>query len=292
MSRLGAPGVVAGLAVAAGLVASPLTGLALRLPAGDGVLAALLLLLVAALVARAAKAPELLLATGVLVAASALGYDAVRGHRGTIRLAPGEGTTTFDETGRRGRAVGLRPLGAPIALKQTTADGDVILDVAGQERVLTRASALPVGPYRLGRARTMMTGAARLQLSVTSPAGRRDLVALDAGTPASADGLEISLESYFPDFALDGRQQPFSRSDAPKNPAALLRVRRGGQEWRLFVIRAMPGVHRPEGLADTIRLEAVEPETAVEIAVDQEPAGPLAAVGLLLAAAGLAWSRW
>jgi hypothetical protein len=103
------------------------------------------------------------------------------------------------------------------------------------------------------------------------------------------DGLQVSLERYFPDFALDKDQQPYSRSADPRNPAALLRVTRGTDAWRVFVIRAMPGIHRPAGLDYVLSLTDVAPREAVRLRVSRQPAAVLALAGALLMAAGLAW---
>src|SRR5262249_27730746 len=101
-------------------------------------------------------------------------------------------------------------------------------------------------------------------------------------------GLEIGLERYFPDFALDAKQQPYSRSNEPRNPAALLGVRRGSASWRVFVIRAMPGIHKPEGLDRGLSLTEAVPREVVTLRVSREPAAALALGGLLLMAAGAA----
>src|SRR5207302_1175532 len=94
-------------------------------------------------------------------------------------------------------------------------------------------------------------------------------------------------EQYFPDFALDAKQQPYSRSAEPRNPAALLRVTRGAEAWRVFVIRAMPGIHRPERLDRTLSLTDVVVSEAVTLRVSREPAAAVAPRGLpfLMAAA-------
>ena len=103
--------------------------------------------------------------------------------------------------------------------------------------------------------------------------------------------LEIELERYFPDFALDDRQQPFSRSAYSRNPAALLQVRRGGRAFRVFVIRSMPGLHQVPELRQTFGLGEVEPELSLQLQVAEEPFAPLLGVGALLAFAGVLLSR-
>src|SRR5439155_640035 len=83
--------------------------------------------------------------------------------------------------------------------------------------------------------------------------------------------------------ALDAERRPYSRSPEPRNPAALLRVTRGSQSWRVFVIQAMPGIHRPEGLDRVLSLAGVAPRGAASLRVSHEPAAPVALAGVLLA---------
>src|SRR5690242_21131868 len=58
----------------------------------------------------------------------------------------------------------------------------------------------------------------------------RSTVEVTPEQPGVLGDLEVAVERYFPDFALDGQNQPYSRSDEPRNPAALLQVSRGGQD--------------------------------------------------------------
>src|SRR5207245_840228 len=156
----------------------------------------------------------------------------------------------------------------------------------GQARLLVSPQrAVSWAGFRLGSPRRIATGeAASLRVTVTGPAGPQ-AVDVVPGQLTRAGDLEIGVERYFPDFVLDERQQPFSRSLEPRNPAALLQVRRGGQAWRVFVIAAMPGIHRPEGLDRSFSLLSMTPLETVEIAVAREPAAPLAGAALLLLAA-------
>jgi hypothetical protein len=124
-----------------------------------------------------------------------------------------------------------------------------------------------------------------------SDAARTLVADIAPGVPGRAGEMTIALEQYFPDFALDERQQPFSRSAEPRNPAALLTIETGGRTYRAFVLRSMPGVHRVEGLGLAFSLLEIEPERAAEIAVHREPAALVALAGALLLAAGLALSR-
>jgi hypothetical protein len=110
------------------------------------------------------------------------------------------------------------------------------------------------------------------------------------GAPGRALDLTIALEEYFADFALDDKQQPYSRSSEPRNPAALLAVGKGGQTYRAFVLQSMPGVHRVEPLGFTFSLLEIEPERRAEIAVHREPAAPGVLLGAVLLALGVALS--
>jgi hypothetical protein len=213
----------------------------------------------------------------------------VRGEQGSITLVPGETVRTFEEEGPGGRRLGLRPLGDAIVVGAVEPDGTIVLGHPGaprRVRVSARRAATVAG-YRVSGPRRAGT-----RLVLRASAGAQGEVALREGEKGSAGDLEITVVRYFPDFALDEGQQPFSRSDAPNNPAALLDVTRGTASWRVFVIRALPGIHRPEGLDRTITLVGVAPDEAVVLSVHREPAALLAGLGLLVATIGVAWSRW
>jgi cytochrome c biogenesis protein len=105
--------------------------------------------------------------------------------------------------------------------------------------------------------------------------------------PGKAFDLEISVERYFPDFALDAKQQPYSKSNEPRNPAALLEVDRAGKRYRVFVLQSMPGLHRVDEIGRSFALLSVEPDLTAEIAVHREPAAPLALLGAVVVAIGV-----
>jgi hypothetical protein len=287
VTRLGTSTAVALMALALSLVTSPDAALLARHPAVAGVVAGLTALFVVALLDR--RAPRRLVGVGAATFALAVAYDGLRGEHGSITLAPGEAVRTFEEEGAGGRRLGLRPLGDAIALEAVEPDGTIVLGLPETQRrvrVSPRRAATVAG-YRLGGPRRV---GARLVLRVS--AGAEGEVALREGETGRAGDLEITVARYFPDFALDERQQPFSRADAPNDPAALLEVTRGTASWRVFVIRALPGIHHPEGLDRTLTLVDVEPDEAVVLSVHREPAALLAGLGLLVAAIGVAWSRW
>jgi hypothetical protein len=116
--------------------------------------------------------------------------------------------------------------------------------------------------------------------------GTEDVEIAD-GEPAVAGDLQIELDRYFPDFALDDANNPFSRSDEPRNPAALLRVYRGNKAWRVFVLQAMPGVHQLSDLGARLSLRGVMADPELEMSVAAQPAAAFAAAGLVLLAVGL-----
>lgn len=290
MMKLGAPTAVAVMALVLGLAASPDLPLGDLHPAVGGVVAGLTALFVVALLDR--RAPRRLVAVGAATVALAVGYDAVRGQRGSITLAEGQGTRSFEEEGPGGRRLGLRPVGDAVVVEDVEPDGTIVLALADAQRrvrVSTRRAATVAG-YRVGRPRRVDIGGARLVLRVAG--GAEGEATLREGEKANVADLEIAVERYFPDFALDENQKPFSRSDEPRNAAALLVVKRGTSSWRVFVIRAMPGLHHPEGLDRTLTLADVVPDQAVALSVSREPAALLAGLGVLIAAIGVAWSRW
>jgi hypothetical protein len=300
MSALVRPGIVASALAAAALALHPALGASRLLPAHEGVLAALLLLALLALGVRAASAREsragaALVAAGAALLVGALAVDGVRGHHGTMTLAAGQSQGNFDETAPDGRSLGLRPLGFPIGAERISATGSpsgprVALAVPGRSAPLelTPDRSVAFGGYRFARPTASLSGGvARLRVAASDGASTQ-VVDIAPGEPGQAFGLTISLEEYFPDFALDENRQPFSRSAEPRNPAALLRVEKGGQARRVFVLQSMPGIHRLEDLGLAFSLLGVEPERMVTIAVHREPAAFAALAGALLLAAGVA----
>lgn len=284
MSLFASPAWTAAFALGLCVLSHPALPLSGRPPQAALVAAALLLVL--SVVARArSSAARLLLAAGVVTGAGAAGFDAVRGHEGSLSLVAGQGTRAFQETGPGGKPLGLRPISVDVRLEAIGAGGEAML--SGGVR-LTRSQATRVGDLRMGAPRVESTGrVASLRLGIAG-GGEAQEIALIPGTPARVGELEIALEQYFPDFALDAKGQPFTRSNQPRNPATLLRVSRGSATWRLFVIRSMPGIHAPEGLDRSFTLLSVEPESQLTLRVARQPAAPLAAGGMLLVALGLA----
>jgi hypothetical protein len=290
VSVLGRPAVVAVLALVVAALVQPDLGFVDRLPAGDGLLAGSVALLVVALLAGGSGAPSRLLAVAVAAVAVAFAYDAVRGAHGRLAAAPGSATQTFEEIGPEGRPLGLRPFGMEVVVGEANPDR-VRLTAGGRDVAITPGRAASIGGYRMGLAGRTAAAGVTLLLGITHPDGRETGVRLEPGLTATDGPFTIALEMYYPDFALDDRQQPFTRSERHDNPAALLRVRRGETGWRVFVLRAAPGLHRPEGLDRVFRLVDIEAAEAVELQVSREPAAPIAGVGLLVAAAAVVLGR-
>jgi hypothetical protein len=250
---------------------------------------ALALLLVASLLASSRDLAGRLVGLGALAVALAFGYDGLRGHRGVLTLELGQGTRNFEEEGPEGRSLGLRPLGFDLVLERVDADRALLRAGDGAAIELRRGHAASYGGFRFGvSARRDGAEPSALRIAVAGPRGS-SVVELRSGAPARVDDLKITLEQYFPDFALDEKQQPYSRSSEPRNPAALLRVTRGAGAWRVFVIRAMPGLHRPEGLDRVLSLTEVVASEAVTMRVSQEPAARIAFAGMTLMALAIAW---
>ncbi len=297
MNALARPAPLASVLGAAALCLHPALQASSWLPERDALLAVLLMLVALALATKSLAAsasgpgrlPAWLVALGALGMVAGLGGDGLRGRHGTLRLEVGQARNNFDETGPGGRALGLRPLGFSIGVERVSAAGAVELSVPGRSQPveLTAGRAAAVGGFRLAQPVTSPTGgAARLRVSVADGV-RTEVAEVRPGQPGRAGDLVIALEDYFPDFALDDKQQPYTRSLESRNPAALLTVERGAERHRAFVIQAMPGVHRVEALGRTFSMLEVEPERQVEIAVHREPFAPLVLLGGLLAALGV-----
>jgi hypothetical protein len=289
------PAVITALLVTAALLLHPAVRSDEWLPERNAALAAALLLVVVALVARARLASGRqrvtagLLAAGAILAIGGVGADGVLGRRGSIDLLPGQGRTHFDEVGPDGQDLGLRPLGFTMGLEETLPGGAVALALPGRSEraVLGPGRALGHGGYRFGRPRSAETGAAaRLRIAVSGE-GEDVIVDLEPGRPAPAGDLRLSLEDYYPDFALDDQRRPFTRSLEPRNPGAVLSVESPRGTFRAFVLRAMPGVHRIEEIGRSFALLAVDQETRVEIDVHREPLAGLVLLGALLALAAV-----
>jgi hypothetical protein len=216
----------------------------------------------------------------------ALAADGLLAHHGSMRIAAGQARPHFDETGADGRSLGLRPLGFPVVAEAVSPEGAVTLALPTGRALVTADRAASSGGWRFARPRAALTGeAARLRVAASD--GTRTFVAdVAPGAPGLAGDATVALEQYFPDFALDERQAPFSRSLEPRNPAALLRVERGGESHRAFVLRSMPGVHRVAPLGLAFSLLDVEPERAADLDVHREPAAPFVFLGGLLVLAG------
>jgi hypothetical protein len=289
---LAAPGFTASVAVVTALLLHPAGYVVTRRwPSPTALLAATALLLVLSLLTRARGLAAVLTALGASAVILAVGYGAVRGHTGSVTLGMGRGARVFEEEGPGGRGLGFRPFGFDLSLEAVGSGGEATLEAVWGDGRRTRTRVEPdraarLGGFRLGAPRSEAGEAALLHLAVSGKDGVRS-VDLAPGEPTRSGDLEIALERYFSDFALDERNQPFSRSAEPRNPAAVLQVRRGDRAWRIFVIRAMPGIHQQEGLGATFSLVSVEPATTVTLTVAQEPAASLAGLGLVLVAAGL-----
>jgi len=268
-----------------------LLGLALGAPlhAPASLLATAALLLIVSFLVSWGRGPGRLAALGAAAVLVAFGWDSLLGHVGTLTLQVGEAGRNMEETGPSGEPLGLRPLPFEVRVDSIQAGGDVRISCgeASPRRVTASLSAWCQG-FSLAAPERSVTGeAALLRVKVVGAGGVRE-VDLQADRPSRVGDVEMELERYFADFALDERGQPFSRSLESRNPAALLRVRRGGRSWQVFVIRALPEIHRPDGLDLSFDLTGVEPVERARLTVRREPASPLAPLGLLLLGLGLA----
>jgi hypothetical protein len=243
--------------------------------------------LVAAVAASSRTPAERLFAAGVFAAALGFGYDLTRGHSGTLALALGEASHLFEEQGPNGTKIGLRPLGFETRL-EAIEGSSARLALPGGARLLAPGHAFSVGGFRLGQPTPEPTGeAARLRLAVTEE-GRTTDVDLVPPESAHVGNLEIVVDRYFADFALDAKGQPYSRSPEARNPAALLKVESPAGLFPVFVIRALPGIHEQPGLPASFALVSVDPLWVLRVSVHGEPMAAVCLAGVLLAAFALA----
>ncbi len=293
MRALAEPAVVVSLCLLDALALHPFLRSESWLPEHGVVLVVLLLLTVSALLARTAatpspaKAADWLVAGGALLALLGVGLDGVRGRTGAVTLAVGQTTGNFDETGPNGRSLGLRPLGFPIGVDTVTSSGVVLTRPDGGTGELTRERALRLGGFWFADPRVRATGGVARMRIAASDGRRTDVAEIVPDRPARLRDFVVTLEQYFPDFALDERQEPLTRSLEPNNPGALLQVDHDGRSHRVFVLQSAPGVHRVEPLGVAFSLLEVEPERSVAIRVHRQPFAILAAVGGLLLMAGI-----
>jgi hypothetical protein len=293
VSLLARAGVLAACLVTAAAVLHPAVRATEWLPGRAPILAALALLTAIALLGRAATTPHrwghTLVAAGAVLLVGAVGGDGVVGHRGRLDLVAGQTRTNFEELGPGERSLGLRPLGFPLALEGLRPDGSAALAVPGRTDplVLTPEVAAGFRGLRFGNPRTIPTGgASSLRISV-SGGGADQIAEVFPGRSTQVGDLILSLDEYFPDFALDAQRQPYTRSSEPRNPGALLVVRTPERSFRVFVLQAMPGVHRVEEIDRSFALLSVEPAVSVEMDVHREPMALGALVGGLLILAGV-----
>jgi hypothetical protein len=290
VSALARPAVLASLFSLAAVALHPALHAERWLPGRELLLVALVLLALVGLIARALAAPREertgagLVAAGAVLVVIGIGGDGLLGRDGTLTLDIGHAGVNFEETGPDGRSLGLRPLGFKIGVEARTAAGVSLLLPQGTAE-LTSRHAVALGGFRLADPRLTATGGVA-RLRVLASDGRR--IELTPEGPTAAGDLVLSIDQYFPDFALDENQRPFTRSLEPRNPAALLSVARGEAVHRAFVMQSMPGVHRVEPLGLSFSLLEVQPEEQVAIVVHRQPFAPAVLLGALLLLAGLA----
>jgi hypothetical protein len=300
MTALARPAIVATSLILAAFLLHPAARASVWLPGRDLLLSALLLLCIVTLAGRALaiRGPRrlggLLLAAGLAAAVLGVGLDGVRGVQGTLQLEAGRASQVFEEKRPAGTSLGLRPLGFTLGVESVAASGGVLLRVPMQPAPveLRPGQAVRIGGLRLALVHLRPTAAvSRLRVAM-SDGTRTDVVDLLPGQPARVRDLTIALGEYYPDFALDERQQPFNRSLEPRNPAALLDVERDGVQHRAFVLRSMPGVHRVEALGVAFSLLDLDPLQSAEIAVHREPFAPVVLAGAALLGLALALTAW
>jgi hypothetical protein len=255
-------------------------------------LLALLLALAAVLAARGRGVPGIVVALGMVVTLAGVGHDALRGRSGRLTLRPQEGTQTFEEEGPGGRVLGLRPLGFDLRLPGAGPEGATLaIGVPAPT-----SPAVAIGPREAVAENGLRLGwrayedSPRLVLTLSRGDERLELE-LSGTAPLLVEDAEIQLVRYFPDFAIDAANQPYSRSTDFRNPGALLRVRRAGTTRHIFVLRSVSGPQEFNQLPElgwTFGLASMTADPRLTLGVHQEPAAAAVAFGVALVVVGLA----
>jgi hypothetical protein len=288
VSAFAHPAFLAATSLVLALAVHPGVRSAFGLSPAPVVLAVLAILVLLSLVARGRFGPSAaVLAGGALVLLAALAWDGARGQRGALSLGAGEGRSNFVEKGLGGRSLGLRPLGLALSFEGPLPGGGARLRLPAGPLDLAPDEVVSLGGFRLGPARISPSGEADAVVVAVTGGGETREAEVRPDAPGTAFDLSISLERYFPDFALDEKQQPYTRSNEPRNPGALLVVERAGKRHRVFVLQSMPGLHRVDEIGRSFALRSVEPGLTADIGVHREPAAPLALIGALVVAAGV-----
>lgn len=134
-----------------------------------------------------------------------------------------------------------------------------------------------------------------LGLSVTQTDGRgfRQVVAARPGKPVSFEERSLSLlvVRFVPDFAIDELRKVFSRSEEPRNPAALVEIRNDGETvhsgWVFARHPEYGGLHGRVESDYAVGFLSLKYDVISYIEAARDPGAPLIWVGCGLVMAGL-----
>ncbi|MBN2199678.1 MAG: cytochrome c biogenesis protein ResB [Candidatus Aminicenantes bacterium] len=134
-----------------------------------------------------------------------------------------------------------------------------------------------------------------LGLSVTGIAGdgfkRNVSVRPGSPVPLGENGLSLSVVRFVPDFALNARREVFSRSEEPRNPAALVEILENGRTvHRGWVFARHPEYGSLHGRADSkyaLAFLSLKYDLVSLVEAARDPGPPLIWIGCGLVMAGL-----
>jgi len=130
-----------------------------------------------------------------------------------------------------------------------------------------------------------------VELDISSPGASEPgtvRVAVGSSIVLPGTGDQLFIDRFLPDFALDERNRPFSRSREMNNPAVLLRCQRNGATlFTSWLFARYPDFHGQQTAPYRIRVANFTPRTYTGLQVTKDPGVELVWLGCALLMAGM-----